>query len=193
MNKKEQIYDAAVRLFSQKSFDAVGIREIATEANVNSAMISYYFGGKNQLLIEIFNEFSTTLLECIKSGTSRATDYDTLNAYTSRELLTTARNNRDLFMIGLKELNSNREGLIEPNKELQTASWTIFYSALQRFGLNPQVKDHKVDLKFTVTMGAIFADYLMGAGRYIDSDEHFLEYQEVVTLILKSGSQAFWE
>lgn len=44
--------DAAEALFSEKSFAAVGVREIADRAGVNLAMISYYFGSKNKLYLD---------------------------------------------------------------------------------------------------------------------------------------------
>jgi AcrR family transcriptional regulator len=54
-DKKQKIFEIAIELFAQKGFAAVGIREIAKKANVNVSMVSYYFGGKNELLKEIIN------------------------------------------------------------------------------------------------------------------------------------------
>jgi len=50
MDTKEHIQNVAIRLFSEKGFDGVSIRDIAKEANVNIAMISYYFKSKEHLL-----------------------------------------------------------------------------------------------------------------------------------------------
>ncbi len=50
---KERILGAAASLFSSKGYAAVGVREIAELANVNVAMISYYFSGKAGILKEI--------------------------------------------------------------------------------------------------------------------------------------------
>ena len=54
---KKRIHAAAISLFSQKGFAAVGVREIAAEAGVNIAMISYYYDGKVGILKEILEEF----------------------------------------------------------------------------------------------------------------------------------------
>ena len=54
---KTRILEAAISLFAQKGFAAVGVREIAAEAGVNIAMISYYFDGKVGILMEILEEF----------------------------------------------------------------------------------------------------------------------------------------
>jgi len=49
IDKKEQILIEAERLFSEQDFDAVSVRDLAKEAGVNIAMISYYFGSKEKL------------------------------------------------------------------------------------------------------------------------------------------------
>jgi len=46
---KEKLLAAGTRLFAEKGFAGVSIRELATAAGVNSALISYHFGGKEGL------------------------------------------------------------------------------------------------------------------------------------------------
>ena len=46
---KEKLLAAGTKLFAEKGFAGISIRQIADEAGVNSAMISYYFGGKEGL------------------------------------------------------------------------------------------------------------------------------------------------
>jgi|JI6StandDraft_1071083.scaffolds.fasta_scaffold04518_8 AcrR family transcriptional regulator len=47
--KREHIMDVAEKLFAENGYDATSTRKIASEANVNSAMIAYYFGSKEEL------------------------------------------------------------------------------------------------------------------------------------------------
>ena len=49
MDKKEIIISTAMKLFAQKGFEGTSVREIAAGADVNPAMISYYFGSKEKL------------------------------------------------------------------------------------------------------------------------------------------------
>jgi len=49
----QNIIDAGTSLFTQKGFYNVSIKEIAAKAGSNSALISYYFGGKQELYQEI--------------------------------------------------------------------------------------------------------------------------------------------
>jgi AcrR family transcriptional regulator len=48
-DKKEHIIDKAVDLFANKGFEGTSIRDIAAAAEVNVAMINYYFGTKEKL------------------------------------------------------------------------------------------------------------------------------------------------
>lgn len=48
-NSKQKILNTALKLFANKGFDGVSIREICKEAGVNLCMVSYYFGGKKEL------------------------------------------------------------------------------------------------------------------------------------------------
>lgn len=51
LNEKQiEIIIAAEQLFAEEGFDGTSVRDIAKVANVNIAMISYYFGSKEKLL-----------------------------------------------------------------------------------------------------------------------------------------------
>jgi AcrR family transcriptional regulator len=54
---KEKIIDAALELFYHQGFSGTTVREIAKEADVNVALISYYFGGKKGLLEQLMVQF----------------------------------------------------------------------------------------------------------------------------------------
>lgn len=62
---KRKIFTAALELFAQKGFSAVGIREIAQAASVNISMISYYFKNKHGLLKEILDTFYRKFIEVL--------------------------------------------------------------------------------------------------------------------------------
>jgi AcrR family transcriptional regulator len=51
---REQIFLAAERLFAERGFDGVSVRDIVAEARCNLAAINYHFGTKSELLLEIF-------------------------------------------------------------------------------------------------------------------------------------------
>jgi AcrR family transcriptional regulator len=49
-DKQIRILEVAESLFAEKGFDGTSIRNIAKEAKINIAMVSYYFGSKERLL-----------------------------------------------------------------------------------------------------------------------------------------------
>lgn len=52
--KQIQIIETAEKLFATKGYDGTSVRDIADEAGVNVAMISYYFGSKEKLMEALF-------------------------------------------------------------------------------------------------------------------------------------------
>lgn len=65
--KHIQILEAAERLFASKGFDGTTVRDIADEAGVNIAMISYYFGSKEKLMEALFSQRITNVKIRIES------------------------------------------------------------------------------------------------------------------------------
>ncbi len=55
-DKKLQILLAAEKLFAVKGYEAATVRDIADEAGVNLAMISYYFGSKEKMMESLFQD-----------------------------------------------------------------------------------------------------------------------------------------
>ncbi|MGZ3757402.1 MAG: TetR/AcrR family transcriptional regulator [Mucilaginibacter sp.] len=54
IDKKDHILDVAERVFSELGFDGASTRVISGEAGVNMAMLNYYFGSKEGLLLAVF-------------------------------------------------------------------------------------------------------------------------------------------
>jgi AcrR family transcriptional regulator len=54
---RQRIFDAAVRLFARRGFEAVGIRDIARAAGANIAGVNYHYGGKVGLLKAILEKY----------------------------------------------------------------------------------------------------------------------------------------
>jgi AcrR family transcriptional regulator len=62
-----RIIDAARKLFTEKGYEKATIREIASEAKVNAAMINYHFRSKEDLFYIIFEEVHSTHKEKVLS------------------------------------------------------------------------------------------------------------------------------
>lgn len=64
---KARILEAATVLFAQKGFKGTSIREICKAANVNLCMVSYYWGGKQELYRGIIDNLLEKQIEYSKS------------------------------------------------------------------------------------------------------------------------------
>ncbi len=54
---RERLIAAAVRLFAQKGFDGASVKELADAAGVNVSLVSYHFGGKENLYRSCLEQF----------------------------------------------------------------------------------------------------------------------------------------
>lgn len=79
-SSKQRILKAATKLFSKKGFDGTSIREICQDANVNVCMISYFWGGKQELykgivddLIEKQTQYAKTFMNIEKEPSALST------------------------------------------------------------------------------------------------------------------------
>lgn len=76
---KDRILKAATKLFAQKGFDGVGIREICKDAKANICMISYFWGGKEGLYQGIIDNLIARQTEYAKTFLNFDTDPKTLS------------------------------------------------------------------------------------------------------------------
>lgn len=54
-NTERKIFDAATELFLEKGVDRTSVREIAAKANINLALMNYYFRSKENLFEAVFS------------------------------------------------------------------------------------------------------------------------------------------
>jgi AcrR family transcriptional regulator len=62
VDTRSKILDAAYRCLATEGYAALSIREIGKAAGVNSALINYHFGTKEQLVIEVLDAANARLL-----------------------------------------------------------------------------------------------------------------------------------
>lgn len=118
MNKDEsteiRIKEAARKLFQEKGFDAVRTREIAEAAEINSALLHYYFRTKEKLfhiiMVESINEMFSFLRQLIYDETlSLSQKIDLIvNGY-----IDVIKANPNVALFVLNELHSNSEQIIK--------------------------------------------------------------------------------
>ena len=65
-DSRTKILNASAQLFVKNGYDGTSVRQIAKEAGVNIAMISYYFKSKEGVLVDLITETSRQLREKIE-------------------------------------------------------------------------------------------------------------------------------
>lgn len=104
---KQRIFEAAVDLFATKGFAATGVREIARAADVNQAMISYYYGSKVNLLKAIFEQALNVYGQVIVGNLAASEDepFEVRLKHFFSEALAMMRSHSKLFRITWSELH----------------------------------------------------------------------------------------
>lgn len=69
--RREQILDAAERLFAQRGYEAVTAREVAREAGITPGLLNHYFGGKRGLFVTLVERLGPQITAVIRVDTTR--------------------------------------------------------------------------------------------------------------------------
>lgn len=72
-DRRYAILLAAEKLFAQRGYSGVSIRQIAEEAKVPLALVGYYFGPKHELFRAIFEHWNSTIRERLDALTTVCT------------------------------------------------------------------------------------------------------------------------
>lgn len=68
------ILTAALRLFADRGFDAVSLRDIATEANVTHGLIRHHFGAKDRVWQAVVDRADAVYLDAVRPAVLRAAE-----------------------------------------------------------------------------------------------------------------------
>jgi AcrR family transcriptional regulator len=188
---KQRILDAAISLFAQKGFAAVGVREIARVADVNIAMISYYYKGKVGILRSIIQEYFNRcdrVLDDIDLENMSAED-------TVRELIGRIidfiRKNHDLAMVMYNELPLDIPEVTEIKADRMTAMVFRIDGLIRRFGMDPNDLYH-LSMIGPSLMGMIFTNFrirpvLKYAFKVKIDEAYYTQLKDTLSTLFLSG------
>ena len=107
--RREQIVEAATRVFAQKGFRRATTREVAREAGISEGTIYNYFEDKDALLMAILERLNETERRAEDFEEGMATDFEGfLRDYLSRRM-SLIWENREVFRVVLSEMLVNAE------------------------------------------------------------------------------------
>ena len=97
------IHDAAMERFSRESYDDVGMRDIAGDVGVDAALVSRYFGSKEEL-------FETVLDSCDNGGALMSGERESFGIRVAREVIFEKKSETKLkgLLILLRSISSTK-------------------------------------------------------------------------------------
>ena len=103
MKKKEFLTRIAIDLFAAKGFSATTMRDIARTAEVNTALIYYYFEDKEEILYHIVERSSRALVLALRAVQSREADpVEGLKKMIIRQVLFSSRSWKETKLITIE-------------------------------------------------------------------------------------------
>ncbi|EHO12404.1 TetR/AcrR family transcriptional regulator [Myroides odoratimimus] len=109
-DKQKEILIVAEELFSQKGIDGTSIRDISKAAGINVAMINYYFGSKQAMVIALFEIRLTRTREKLALLTTD-TDLDPMQKLLAfvEHMMTVQLQNADFHIILMGQLSKKED------------------------------------------------------------------------------------
>lgn len=116
-DKREKILDAAKNAFAQKGFAAVGIREIAKEAGLNSATLYHYFKNKEEIYSELLEEIFNKIVEILQEISTLEMEERARVKFAVGRYIDFINENRGFLKILVHELNLETEMVVRVAKK----------------------------------------------------------------------------
>jgi AcrR family transcriptional regulator len=137
---RSAILAAAERLYADRGFGDVTLRDIVAEANVNLAAVNYHFGSKDELIAELF------------VTRSLATNRERLNELKAAEEKGGGRASIEAIMLAL--VGPTLRGCLGPDREGSTAARFMIRASIESVPPIRRIKNREVDhlRKFVAAM-----------------------------------------
>ena len=124
-DNKEKLIVAATKLFEEKGFEGVKMRELSEKAGVNKGLLHYYFKNKDVLFLEVFKRKASKLYINLESAlTKEDATFEEKVAAMVDEYFKMLTKNPKLPLFVFSEVNKNPKLLTEL-KFSETISGTV--------------------------------------------------------------------
>lgn len=199
--KQLQIMEKALMVFADQGYDAASVRDIAQQAEVNVAMISYYFGSKEKLLEAIFKNQTELMKIRIESILQNKSEHPSakvdqiIDAY-----IDVIVKNKKFYRLMIREQILLREGtLCEYLRALKAQNKQLIFSAIrkgQKAGFfQKNIDIHMLAATLFGSVHHIFSNHKFTCEAYkIPEDDETLFYQVAIRKLrdhLKTMFKAF--
>ncbi len=163
--RRDQILDAATKVFAEKGFHATTIKDIAREAEIADGTIYIYFKNKLALLLGVFARMQQAAFREVVPRIQEASDFPSfLRAVMQQPLIGLREGNFALFRIIISEMMVNEElrqqyaqQIFQPMLALDGV---VFQEQAAKYGFTPSEPNLMVRAIGTMMLGMILAQIL---------------------------------
>ncbi|MEI4799930.1 forespore capture DNA-binding protein RefZ [Bacillus sp. NPDC077411] len=152
---RQKIIDAAISLFYAKGYNGTSVRDIAKQADVNVANISYYFAGKQGLLEQLVSDFLEGYLRTIEMT------FEQRNFLSSKEVLFQMVRNILQYQFERRELTRFFYRELSLDSTLIREIMTIYFSK-ERYYIEQLIRQGQENKEFQNVSFAMFMTQLKG-------------------------------
>ncbi|MEE4214309.1 MAG: TetR/AcrR family transcriptional regulator [Bacteroidales bacterium] len=106
---EERIFEAATEIFEEKGLAAARMQDIADRANINKALLHYYFRSKDKLFTAVFDKLSDKMFKKFAAIFEEDMPFEEKIRYFFKEHISFLQKNPKLPLFILTEVNRNPE------------------------------------------------------------------------------------
>ncbi len=163
--RRNQILDAAAKVFAEKGFHAATIKDIATEAGIAHGTIYTYFENKTALLLGIFDRMKASIMQENTPLALDTSDVHTFIRMLQLPLMSLKKDNFALFRIVVSEMMVNEELRTLYYQQIMEPTLALGEAFFQEYSAKRGLSPIKIQLTIRAISGMILGlmlEYAMG-------------------------------
>jgi len=205
---KLKLVEAAERLFADRGFEAVSVRDVTVMAGLNVAAVNYHFGSRNGLVAAVMTRYVTPINDerlarieaAERKWAGKAVPLEEIVEAFARPLITRVRKSElseKLFHKLLGRIFGEQSGALSPELETQFQSVaTIFMRVLAKTLPDLSMEEIVWRMHFMagamihlLTHGEMMQRFSQGAAGSPTTDTSFARFTRFVCAGLREGQQ----
>jgi TetR/AcrR family transcriptional regulator, fatty acid metabolism regulator protein len=189
-DKRQQLLDAAVRVFAREGFHTSRVGDIAEQAGVAHGLLYHYFRSKDEVLATIFRENWRQLLERFHQVEASPEPAAEQLRGVAKILLRTWRNDPDLVRVMVREVarSPHLQGQVEEIREAFATIQRIVERGQERGELRPELDPRLVSWIFYGALEELLTGWVLG--ELPDGDEEVARAERTIVELLCGGLAA---
>jgi AcrR family transcriptional regulator len=188
--RREQILEAATRVFAEKGFRRATTWEVAREASISEGTIYNYFEDKDALLIAIVERLNETERRAEDFDEGMATDFQGFLKEYLRRRISSIWENREVFRVVLSEMLVNAELRELYLRQVVAPTMGIAEENFRSRMKQGEVRQTDAPLAMRSVAGAVLGVLVLGLLGDEEIDSRFDEVPDVLAGLLIHGLDA---